>query len=56
MNVNGVENQCFVVLNIKLHVKITFKTFYWLLELLYAAFIVTTTTKMAFFARNFSVC
>ena len=48
--------QSFNVLNLKLQVKVTFKTFSWLLELLYTAFVLKATTKVAWFAQNFAVC
>ena len=35
MTGDSVEKHCFVVLNVKLQVKLRFKTFYWLLKLLY---------------------
>ena len=35
---NGVEKQCFVVLNVQLQEKLRFRTFYWLLKRLYTAF------------------
>ena len=41
---NGVEKYCFVVLNVKLQVKVRFKTFCWLLELLYTAFVQNANT------------
>ena len=54
MTGNGIEKHCFIVLNVKLHVKLRFKTFYWLLELLYTASAMNTTNKPAYFARNFA--
>ena len=56
MTGNKVENYCFVALNVKLQVKLRFKTFYWLLKLLYTAFVLSTTTNMACCTRNFSIC
>ena len=47
--------KCFVVLNVKLVVKIKFKTFYWLQNLLSTTFAFNTTTKPACFARNFCI-
>ena len=51
---NSVE-KCFVVLNVKLEVKLRLKTFYWLQNLLSAAFAFNITTKPACFARNFCI-
>ena len=44
MSANKVEKHSFVILNEKLQVKIKFKTFHWLLELLYTAFALNATT------------
>ena len=51
---NNVE-KCFVVINVKLEVKLRSKTFYWLQNLSSTAFALNTTTKPACFARNFSI-
>ena len=51
---NSVE-KCFVVLNVKLEVKLRFKTFCWLQNLLPTAFAFKITTEPASFARNFSI-
>ena len=51
---NSVE-KCFVVLNVKLEVKLRFKTFYWLQNLLSTAFAFNITTKPACFARHFCI-
>ena len=48
----ALKKYCVVVLNVKLQVKIRFKTFYWLLELLYTAFAFNGTIKTALFARS----
>ena len=42
---NSVEKHYFVLLNVNLQVKLSFKTFYWLLKLLYTAFALSTTTE-----------
>ena len=55
MSANKVEKQCFVVLNLKLQLKVRFKTCYRLLELLYSAFAFNTTAKTTWFARNFCI-
>ena len=47
--------KCFVVLNVKLVVKLRFKTFRWLQNLLPTAFALNTTTKPACFAPNFCI-
>ena len=52
---NSVEKHCFVVLNLKLHVKLRCKTFYWLLKLLYTVFALNTTNNPACFARKFCI-
>ena len=53
MTGNSVENNCFVVLNVKLQVKLRFKIFYWLLKVLYTAFALNTSTNTASFDWNF---
>ena len=50
MSDNSVEKYCFVVLNVKLRVKLQLKTFYELLKPLYTGFTLNTTTKTACFA------
>ena len=55
MNVNSVKIHCVVVLNVKLQVKVKFKTFYRLLGLLYTAFALNATIKTACFTQNFRI-
>ena len=52
---NSIEQHCFVVMNVKLLVRIGLKTFSSLLELLYTAFALNKTTNTACFARNFRI-
>ena len=47
MTANSVRKQCFVVLHVKLQVKIRFKTFYLLLEVLYSHLALNSTTDTA---------
>lgn len=54
MNASSVEKHCFVMLNVKLEVKVRFKRIFFRLELLYTAFTLSTTTKMACFTRSLS--
>ena len=55
MNANIVEKDSVVMLNVKLQVKVRFKTFYWLLELLYTAFALNANSETACFARNYYI-
>ena len=55
MTGNSLENQCLVVLNVKLQVKPRFKILYGLLKLLFTAFTLNTTTNTASFALNFCI-
>ena len=41
MAINSVQKHCFVVLHVKLQMKIRLETFHWYLELLYTAFTLT---------------
>ena len=52
MNANSVAKHCIVVLNVKLQVKVRFKTFYSHLKLSYTAFASKTTMKTACFAQH----
>ena len=52
MHVSSVGKHCFVVLNVKLQVKVRFKTFYWLLELLYIAFNLKTPQNVSFCSKS----
>ena len=49
----NVEKHCFVMLNVKLQVKLRFKIFYWLLKLLYTASFLNTNKNMACFPLTF---
>ena len=51
---NSVEKHCFVVMNVKLEVKLRFKTFYWILKLSYTAFSLNTITNTACFDEIFA--
>ena len=53
MTSNSVENHCFVVFNIKLEVEISFKMFYWFLELPPTNFSLIATGNTACFASHF---
>ena len=53
MNVNSVEKHEIVMLNVKLQVKVRFKTFYWVLELLFTNFILGDASITACFDRRF---
>ena len=48
MAANSVEKHCYVVLNVKLEVKVRFETFYWLLELSPNAFALITVPNTRF--------
>ena len=52
---NSVEEHCFVALNVKLQVKLRFKTFYRLLKLLYTVLAFNTTNNTTCFAQNFCI-
>ena len=49
----SIDKHCYIVLNVKLQVKLRFKTFYWLLKLLPTALALSTGSNTACFAWNF---
>ena len=51
----NVEKHCMVVWQVKLQVKIRFKTFYQPLELQYSSLALNSTTSTAYFARNLCI-
>ena len=51
MTGNSVQKHGFVLRNVKLQVKLRFKTFYWLLKLLYTAFAWNTATSGLFCSK-----
>ena len=53
MTGNSIEN-CFLMLNKKLEIKLRFKTFRWLQNLLPTAFALNTTAKPACFLETFA--
>ena len=52
---NSVEKHEIVMLNVKLQVKVRFKTFYWVLELLFTNFILDAATITTWFGSRFFI-